>query len=208
MKLLAFVMAVLAGLGTPLAEAAERGDRVVDEGKIGDQWMLAEGAALAGADYPPRYLDSGADVCVALGYRIKPDGTTSDFEVLKQWSSSGDEEPSEGFWEAFAHAGAGALSQWRFQPKPGVGVPRPTYTVATFGFTNGTEAKALAEVRRNCVIGDLAAHLKRTDREGLEWGRYGRRESYEASRAADQARNEAVIREAQSRQASPPPGQP
>jgi hypothetical protein len=127
-----------------------------NEGKIGDRWMLAEGATLATPEYPAAMAARGDDVCIALGYLIKPDGTTSDFAVLKQWNSGqGEREPQEGYWQAFAQSGADALSQWRFSPKPGAPATRPTYTVATLAFTgaNGTGG----DIRGHCRIDDVAA---------------------------------------------------
>src|SRR5690606_10846038 len=106
---------------------------VASEGRIGDRWMLAEGATLATPAYPAHLAGRGDDVCVALGYRILPDGSTTDFAVLKQWTSAGEGQQDD-YWRAFAEAGADALSQWRFQPRPGV-VARSTYTVATLAFS-------------------------------------------------------------------------
>jgi hypothetical protein len=142
-----------------LAAVAHAGDRVriVNEGGIREQWMLADGIKLAAPGYPAAFAERGDNVCVAIGYAIKPDGTTSDFVALKNWSSStGDKEPAEGFWDAFAQAGAGALSQWKFKPRPEVTKPQPTYTVATMHFM-GKEATDAGVLRSHCSISDLAA---------------------------------------------------
>lgn len=143
-----------------VAQAEDRG-RIVNEGGIRDQWMLADGVALAAPGYPAAFAERGDNVCVAMGYAIKPDGTTSDFSLLKKWSSSsGEKEPVDGFWEAFARASAGALSEWKFKPRPEVTAPQPTYTVATMHFM-GKEATDASVLRSHCSISDLAAVMKK-----------------------------------------------
>lgn len=135
-------------------------ERIANEGTIGDKWMLADGATLASAQYPAHLADRGDNVCIALVYKIGKDGTTSDLSVLKQWNSeSGEKEPVDGFYKAFAEAGADAVLQWKFKPRPDVSKPVPTRTVATLGFTGKTPVDA-AELRSHCQVGDLAAQLK------------------------------------------------
>ncbi len=135
-------------------------ERIANEGTIGDKWALAEGATLASAQYPAHMAARGDNVCIALVYKIGKDGTTSDFSVLKQWNSeSGEKEPVSGFYQAFAEAGADAVSQWKFQPRPGVSNPTPTRTVATLGFTGKTQIDG-ALLRSHCQVGDLSAQLK------------------------------------------------
>jgi hypothetical protein len=159
-----------------LAAVAQAKDavRIVNEGGIRDQWMLADGIQLAAPGYPAAFAERGDNVCVAIGYAIKPDGTTSDFALLKKWSSStGDKEPVDGFWESFAQASAGALSQWKFKPRPEVTTPQPTYTVATMHFM-GKEATDVAVLRSHCGISDLAALRKQTGEEDPENSRLRR----------------------------------
>lgn len=136
---------------------------IAGEGRIGDRWMLADGATLATPVYPAHLAGRGDDVCVALGYRIQPDGRTSDFAVLKQWSSAGDRQ-QEDYWRAFAEAGADALSQWRFQARPGVAA-RSTYTVATVVFSADPGDGAAS--REHCRIDDLAAFLQQAASHSL-----------------------------------------
>src|SRR5687768_1609206 len=106
--------------------AAEQA-RIVNEGGIKDQWTLAEGVKLAAPGYPAQFVDRGDSVCLALGYAIQSDGSTSDFSVVKSWSSGGDQP--DAYWDAFAQASAGAVSQWKFAPRPEVNKPQPVYTV-------------------------------------------------------------------------------
>lgn len=184
----AAVLALLT-LACGVAQAGDRGI-VAPEGTLGSHWRLPAGERLATAEYPPQLADRGADACVALGYRIGVDGATSDFEVLAQWNSEGGEqEPEAGFWRAFAQAGADAVSQWRFEPRPGAGVPRQTYTVATLAFTAAPSSDAGA-VRAHCAIADLAARLHEVDDAG--------RKALARKEALDEARrNGAFLRREQ-----------
>jgi len=129
--------------------------RVVNEGGIRDEWTLPPGYKLAMPQYPADYANQPTEVCVAVGYLINPDGSTSDFALLKSWSSIDvPNKSSQEYWSAFANAAAQALSQWRFQPRPEVTVPRPVYTVATMIFA------ASLELRSHCAIPNLATRLR------------------------------------------------
>lgn len=173
-----WVAAVLIGL-LPMAGAAADRVRIVNEGGIGDRWMLADGVKLVAPGYPAAFTARGDNVCMAIGYAIRADGTTSDFSVLKSWThSTGEKEPVEGFWDAFAQAGAGALSQWKFKPRPEVNSPEALYTVATLSFM-GREATDAAVLRSHCSISDLAALVQKQ-----KWDKYqaGNREKNEMER--------------------------
>ena len=159
MDMRAFKKAVLIGIAfacgaSQAGDLFEPSDRIANEGTIGDKWMLAEGAKLAVPAYPANFAPRGANVCIGLGYRIAENGVTSNFAVLRQWNSeSGEKEPVEGFWKAFAEAGADAVGQWRFKPRPGMS-PRATYTMATLTFAGkGVADPALGS---HCRVEDLA----------------------------------------------------
>jgi hypothetical protein len=133
---------------------------IVDEGQLGKTHALAAGTQLAVPGYPGAYAESGDDVCIALGYTVKPDGTTGDFRFLQAWSSNrADAEKSDRYLNTFAAAAADAVSQWRFEPK---GEATPTVsTVATLTFRGGkAPAQGLAD---RCRISDLAAHYNRLE---------------------------------------------
>lgn len=145
---------LLAVLCTP-AYAADM-IRVANEGGIRDEWTLPPGYKLALPGYPAAYADQQAEVCVAIGYLVNPDGSTSDFALLKSWTRANvPSRSSQDYWTAFAQASAQALSQWRFQPRPEVQAPRPVYTVATLLF-----AATSPQLRSRCAIPDLAARLR------------------------------------------------
>ena len=140
-----------------LAGAASAGDgiAVVNEGGIRDRWMLAPGVPLAVPKYPAQFARRHDTVCIGVGYLLKPDGTTSDFALLKGWTSAGNDEPEAGYWQAFAESAGDALRQWRFQPRPEVAQAKPVYTVATFVFGG-----APAQNRSKCAVPNLIARLR------------------------------------------------
>lgn len=149
------LFALLMALSCAPAFAADM-IRVVNEGGIRDEWTLPAGYQLALPAYPAEHAATQAEACVAIGYLINPDGSTSDFALLKSWTSANvltrsDEE----YWSAFAHASAQALSQWRFQPRPEVRAARPVFTVATLLF-----AAKSPQLRSRCAIPDLAARVR------------------------------------------------
>jgi hypothetical protein len=88
---------------------------------------------------------------------VNPDGSTSDYALVKAWSSAGaTSEPAPGYWSAFAEAAADALKQWRFKPRPEVTAPTKVYTVGTFVFgMRGLKN----DLRQRCNVPDLAARL-------------------------------------------------
>lgn len=169
---LAILMALVAGVAS--AQVADSRVRIANEGTIGDKWKLADGTTLAMPVYPAQLAERKADVCVALGYVIAADGTTGSFTVLQQWSSEGDKEPVEGYWKAFAEAGAEALAAWKFQPKPDAGAVIPTHTVATLVF-NGGAGVAPPDLRGHCKINDLATHLEKMKDKRWQRGDINRR---------------------------------
>ena len=134
----ALAMALLLAMGA--ASAVETPKNLVDEGQLGKTHALAAGTALAAPGYPGAYAGSGDDVCIALGYTVKPDGTTGDFRFLQAWSSNrADAEKSDRYLDSFASAAAQAVSKWRFEPLAGAPA-EGTATVATLTFNGGRGA--------------------------------------------------------------------
>jgi hypothetical protein len=167
--------------------------RVVNEGGIRDQWMLADGVKIVSPGYPAQFKDRGDDVCIALAYAINPDGTTGDFALLREWSSAPGANAEKGYFDTFASAGAVALSQWKFKPKPEVEKPQRTVTVATLHFM-GKGSIALPLLRAKCEVGDLASVIKEARNSPAERERLRRdmeRANREASAAQSQVANPA-----------------
>ena len=139
------------------AQAADKKPRIADEGSIGGEWKLAEGMkSLPVPGYPATMKDRGDNVCVAIGYSIDPTGKTGDFTLLRQWSSGTD--LPKGYYDPFAAAAAGALSQWAFAPRAEVDKPQRTITVATLTFF-GKDKMDARQLASNCHIESLATTL-------------------------------------------------
>ena len=169
------------------AVAAER-NRIVNEGGIRDEWMLADGVTLAVPGYPAEFKERADNVCVAIGYSIDPrTGNTGDFTLLKQWSSAGG-EPPKGYFDAYAASAAGALSQWKFKPRPEVSKPQRTITVATMTFT-GRDRMDPAMLRANCAINDLAAAIQSANNDNLKNKNRLRRDMEQTLRNANAAQS-------------------
>jgi hypothetical protein len=147
----------LACLSGPAA-AVDGSVRIVDEGKLGLTHRLAAGTDLAAPGYPMSYSKTGDDVCIALGYTVKPDGTTGDFRLLSAWTSDrAQAEKSDRYLDTFAAAAAQAVSRWRFETRSGV-ASTPVATVATLSFQGSGSTQGL---QARCRITDLAAHYQR-----------------------------------------------
>ena len=162
-KVPALALLALCIAGPALAAEAEPKVDIANEGGIREKWMLADGAKLAAPAYPEGFANAQRDVCLALGYQINPDGTTSGYRVLKQWNSeTADGEPVDGFWNSFANAGADAVRAWKFKPRPEVATPAPVFTVATLSWQTRKDTNA-AELRAQCKIGDLVTYMRDID---------------------------------------------
>ena len=142
--------------------------KVVPEGGLAKDWVVQPGNELAAPGYPGTFADRGDDVCVAIGYRVQPDGTTSDYVMLGGWNSSRRyQQPATGYWDAYSQAGAAALSQWRFAPKPGDGMESNAAvdTVAVMTFRGESSTRTTSDVRAKCAVPSLVARMQYVRRE-------------------------------------------
>ena len=164
--------------------------KVVPEGGLAKDWIVQPGHALAAPGYPATFTDRGDDVCVAIGYRVQPDGTTSDYVMLGGWNSSRRyQQPATGYWDAYSQAGAAALSQWRFAPKQvsGMAANAAVDTVAVMTFRGESSSRTTSDVRAKCAVPNLVARMHYVRRE--ENGRLAFNTSPQrASRAGQDAR--------------------
>ncbi len=151
------VIAALISLVACSSALAQSKDKiaVVAEGGIRDAWTLAPGASLPVPAYPKAYEGTAAEVCVAVGYLLNADGTTSDFALLKSWSSDEPTMRRDQYWSTFAGDASNALARWKFTPRPEVSTAKPVYTVATFLFG----ARNASELRNKCAIPSLMTRL-------------------------------------------------
>ena len=161
---------LVAVFASGLAKASGDDDiRVANEGGIGAWWQVADGASIAAPGYPGDALSGKHDVCLAVGYVIQADGSTTDHVVVNRWSDAGAGEQIE--WDQFGKAASLALSQWRFVPKPGA-VARATFTVANFAFTG--RGTPVDELRNHCKVDDVLDAVVVARHEAYERGNLNR----------------------------------
>lgn len=132
--------------------------RIANEGAISSEWRIADGVQIAAPAFPAEFAEAGApNSCIALGYRINPDGTTSEFQVLNQWNeATGKDEPRRGFNAAIATAARAAVAQWKFAPRDETRTAAALDTVATMSF-NANRGMDADRLRETCAIPDLVA---------------------------------------------------
>lgn len=171
MSLFKFLMvSAFVTAGAPAYSASDQEVRVANEGGISEWWSLADDVAIVAPGYPQSAMAQKHDACLAMGYLIKPDGTTSDHVVVKRWSDAPADAPA---WDAFGRAASLALSQWRFSPKPGT-VARPTFTVATFVFSGAGATAPASSLGANCKVEDLLTAVVGARHEAFERGSINR----------------------------------
>lgn len=146
-----FLLAALVAAALP-AVAAEK-IRIADEGRIGGQWTLVPGTQLM-PPYPEAYAREPEEVCLVVGYLVNADGTTSDYSLLKSWTSGSNARGRNKFWAEFADLSSRALSQWRYAPASAAS--KPVYTAATFVFG---KPEASAATRSHCELASLTERV-------------------------------------------------
>jgi hypothetical protein len=140
---------VLVALSAPAgAQAPPRPLKFVDEGGIDKDWAVVQPQAQA-----PVPAGSAHEVCVALGYKINRDGRTSDVVVLKGLLD-GAEAGQDARLAPYAQAAAAAVTQWRYEPKPGASSSRVMFTSVSVAFPREGGSSA-DDLRKPCVITGL-----------------------------------------------------
>jgi hypothetical protein len=135
---------------------------IVSEDQAAQSWAFAPDKPRIVAGYPGAAADKSRDVCVSIGYLIKPDGSTSDFTQMKAWSSVGGEQAKPEELQAYVQVAAAAVSMWRFVPA----TPKAhsIYTSASFAF-EGSKSLPGDAIRAHCRIDDLAGFVARAKAE-------------------------------------------
>jgi hypothetical protein len=173
MRARTLLFSALVAAALPAIAAGDR-IRIADEGKIGDQWSLVPGTQLM-PPYPEAYARNPEQVCLVVGYLVNADGSTSDFSLLKSWTSGSNARGRSKFWTEFGDLASRALAQWRYAPRDAASA-QPVYTAATFVF--GTPGAAAA-TKEHCELIDLAERLSELRYDGhagrlMASGIYGR----------------------------------
>ncbi|HTM69609.1 MAG TPA: hypothetical protein VL118_01860 [Luteimonas sp.] len=145
------LLAALAAVALPAA--ADNKIPIASEGTVGDRWTLVAGSQLM-PPYPDDYAGQPENVCLVIGYLVNADGRTSDFSLLKSWTS-GSHSRNEKFWADFGNLASRALAQWRYVPAANVPAA-PVYTAATFVFSAPGD---VVDTRSHCALVDLTTRL-------------------------------------------------
>lgn len=152
MRVRVLILAATVAAVLPVAAGTPGKIPIANEGAILAKWSpIAE--TIARPAYPETYARAQPQVCLTVGYLLNADGHTSDFALLKSWSSKDNSRPE--LWSAFAGNASQALAQWRFKPKPGVAAPAVVYTAATMVFGPGDAAAT----RAHCAMPDIASRV-------------------------------------------------
>ncbi|MDI1251793.1 hypothetical protein [Thermomonas sp.] len=174
--------AVLAVLAAGTVSAQQMDMRIVDEGKLDGAQVFAVAGNQVAPDYPAAYVASGDDVCIAMAYTIKPDGSTGDFKVLQAWSSDSSQAQSKvGYVDAFAAKVIDVVSKWRFVQQERTDA-QPVSTVATLTFKGNGGTRRLGD---RCRVSQLVNYYKTVGRADL-------RTAQELKRTADQVMNQII----------------
>ncbi len=115
----------------------------------------------------PRYpMGLGQDDeqgCIALGFKIQPDGVPVDFQVL-QFAAN---KPTREVQRKFAASAMQALGHWRYEPGPENPERLPGYVVHVSSFyLKGDVAAGPADWSAACRIEDLGAFLRTRGKPG------------------------------------------
>lgn len=157
MKLHAWGLAI-ASLTVATAAFAAYPVKIIDEGRLAQNGITSD-SKFTPPGFPASLAAKGDSVCITLGYKIQADGTTTDFGVLKSWSSASEDKRPEGsYWEDVMNVTGTAVSEWKFRKADGDNLV-PVYTAATFSF-RGTDQMEPSQLRAKCLITDLTAHVQ------------------------------------------------
>lgn len=151
MSIRTLLLAALVAIALP-AVAADK-IRIVDEGKIGTEWTLVPGTRLM-PPYPEAYAKDPEEVCMVVGYMIGADGHTSDFSLLKSWTSGSNSRARNQFWAEFGDLASRAIAQWRYAPASPAAAP--VYTATTFVFGS---PQNVADTKAHCEVADLTRRM-------------------------------------------------
>lgn len=95
--------------------------------QLKDYWVIEKKVA---PEYPERALSTGKAGCVAVGYIIQPDGSTSNHEALAHYPS-----------KIFDKSGIKAAKRFTYTPSDQNPERIPVYTINSFTYTMSTGKK-------------------------------------------------------------------
>lgn len=161
---------------------------IISEGGANAFWRQVTPDALP--PFPANAPDKSEDACVSIGYVIQANGTTSDFAMLKSWSSKLDKEfPAGDAYSGFSRGAVASVMQRRYVPAQavaaGTGVT-PVFTAATFAYSQRADAD-LQALRAHCVVEDLPGFVAKVQDKARKGGKGIRRAEMERQLATPQS---------------------
>lgn len=162
-----FLPAMLYLAMSPVANAAKsappESPPSVSESSVGSYWLPKGTVAVPGI--PAGVPDPTEQVCVSLGYQIKADGSTSDFTLLRSWSSKHPRGLPDGeVYGLYSRMAVAATMQRQYAPAPAMsGKPVAIFTASTYAF--GAPPADADGVRGRCRIDNLADFMKQAQED-------------------------------------------
>jgi hypothetical protein len=176
---------VLLAAGAAGTVAAQATPAIISEGGAGTFWRQVTPNAIPPV---PANADPSEDVCVGVSYLIKADGSTSDYALLKSWTSKHDKGvPSGAKYEGYTRGAVAAVAMRKYAPAQAgtAGAPAtPVYTASTFVFSSRPDADPQA-LRAHCVVEDLPALVAKVQQEARKNNKGLRRAEMERARVAN-----------------------
>jgi len=164
------ISTILLSLVAVAAVSAADRVRIVSEGGINKDWAPVGAAPLAKASYPAHEKHRSRNVCINLGYQLNKDGKTSDFSVIRAWSSENpDVDAAADAVDPFVQAAAAAVAKWQFEPTPDAKNNRTVYTSTSMAFI-GEAGGDPADVQKRCEVLELRAYIEKLQAEELARG--------------------------------------
>jgi len=163
LSLVVFCLAATVGM-TAFASSM----RIVNQEDVGGDWQPAGGKGLVKAGYPAG--DKSRDICINIGYQISKDGSTSNFSVIRAWSSENpDTDASADALTPFVQAAAATVSLWKFEPTATAAANREMYSSVAVPFV-GTKGTPVDEVSGRCRVKDLKSYVQNEKNEAYRRG--------------------------------------
>lgn len=162
------VLVLALGLGIA-GLAGANSPAILSEGGTAAYWRPA--AAFPEPGVPAGVPDANEDVCVSVGYQIQADGSTSEYSMLKSWTSKHSRGlPAKDAYALYAQMAVAALMQRKYVPaESGATKPPAVYTAATFAYSGRPDADRAA-IRARCAIEDLPAFIAKAQRDATRQG--------------------------------------
>ena len=174
--------------GLAAAAFASTTPAIISEGGANAFWRQVTPDAVP--PFPASAPDKSEDVCIGVAYLINADGKTSDFAMLKSWTSKREKGiPAGEAYAPFSQGAVAAVMQRRYAPaqaSAGGASVTPVYTASTFAFSQRPDADVQA-LRAHCMVDDLPAFVAKVQTKARADSKGIRRAEMERARVQNPA---------------------